>query len=61
MVSGSLFGAFPKLRKATTSYSGLSVCLSVLMAQLGCYWTDLIEILRKSVKKVKGFFKIWQD
>jgi len=56
-------GAFAKLRKATVSFvMSLSVCLSILVKQLGTHLTKFHAVLyltisRKSVKNIQVALK----
>jgi len=37
-------GAFTKLEKGTISFI-ITICPSIIIDQLGCYWVDFCEIL----------------
>jgi len=61
LLINEILGSFAKLRKVTVSVA-VSVCLSVLMKQLVCHWTDFYEILYlsiflKTVKKIQVILK----
>ena len=57
--------AFANLRKATISFV-MSVRPSVRIEQLGCHWTDFLEIwylsiFRKSVEKIQVSLKFYKN